>query len=196
MRIHNLIFCFSLFGLLSCQKYEDFRANDPSYAGDAYFIKASISDAQLGNIFVDSPKAIEERGDAYVDSSFLYIGEKMLGVHVFKNPEGAVPIPLAFIHIPAMRNFRVEDGHIISDNGNDLIAYRVRGLVNLNVGFSLSDPLLTNPSSFGIINRKANVFTFPNYPEVRNVYFQCPDSVGYVTKWETKPNTQLLNCYR
>ncbi len=182
--------------LFSCQKIEDFRENDTSYNQEGYFIKNSILKSQLNDIFIEKPKKIVQISDFFVDGSYMYVGENLKGIHIFKSPESIKPEPFLFLNVPAMRKFTVKDGNLICDNGKDLISYRISGLNNLDLNSSSSIAVLKDPTKFGVVNRKLNLFNYPNYPLERGIYFQCPDSVDFVIEWEKRTIAQKLNCYR
>jgi hypothetical protein len=191
-----LLFAFFVGILASCQKFESFQENDPTYSNQGYFIKTSLKKSDLENLKLQDPRPVENISDMFVDANYLYICEYAKGIHVFKNPESKTPEPLYFISIPAIRKFSVKDGHIICDNGNDLIAFRIKGFDLLSKFPGKADSVLAQSVNFGLINRKTDLFTFPNYPVERNIYFQCPDSVDYVIEWEKKVIDKKLNCYR
>jgi hypothetical protein len=183
-------------GTISCQKFESFQENDPTYANEGYCIKTSLSKLELNNLRVEQPRVLGEISDMFVDGKYFYVAEYAKGIHVFKNPDEVKPQAIAFINIPALRKFTVKDGFIICDSGNDLISFRIQGLDKLVNLPSKLDSLAVSTANFGITNRKSELFTFPNYPIERNVYFECPDSVDFVIEWEKKVITKKLNCYR
>jgi hypothetical protein len=181
---------------LGCQKFEDFREKDPVYQEEAYFIKSFVNQVDLYQIRLASSRKIENVGRLFSDERFLYISDHLKGIQVYKNPDAAQPTPFLFIEVPGIRNFIVKNKHIISDNGNDLIAINISGFEG-----AIDQPqpiavLLADPLKFGVVARTKDLFVYPNFPDARNVYFQCPDSVGLVTEWEKRPVTQKLNCYR
>lgn len=191
-----LLFLFFVVGITSCQKFESFQENDPSYTSEGYFIKTSMSKADLANIRLEQSKAIEKISDMYVDEKYLYVAEYAKGIHVFKNPKNPKPDALLFINIPALRKFTVKDGYLICDSGNDLISFSVSGLDQVTNFSQMPASFFINQANFKLVNRKAELFTFPNYPIERNVYFECPDSVDFVVQWEKKVIDKKLNCYR
>lgn len=184
------LFLLLMFGwsMLSCQKFESFKENDPSYANEGFFIKTSINPSDLNNISIEKPRAIANISDFFVDANFLYVADFGKGIHIFKNPNDPKPLAVGFINIPALRKFVVKDGFIIGDSGNDLISIKIDGL-NFN-------SIISGVSNIATVTRKKELFTFPNYPIEQNVYFECPDSVGFVTEWEKKVVDKKLNCYR
>ncbi len=191
-----LLFLILEIGLLSCQKFESFQENDPSYSNEGYFVKTSLSKLELNNLRIELPRTLGQISDMFVDEKYLYVAEYAKGIHVFKNPEDAKPQAIAFINIPALRKFVVKEGFLVCDSGNDLISIRVSGL-DLLANSSVSvDSLMASSLNFGLTNRKSDLFTFPNYPVQRNVYFECPDSVDFVVEWEKKVIDKKLNCYR
>jgi len=180
----------------ACQKFDDFRENDPTYKNEAFFIKNSLLPSQLNNINLSPPRQIIEVGDVFIDDKFIYVGDNFKGVQIYTDIESASPRPLVYIEIPTMRNFFVKDGNLIANSGNDLIAYRIGGIGVLNDNGGNIDAVVNNPNLFGVINRKPNLFEYPNYPKERGVYFECPDSLGFVTEWEKRAVSNTLNCYR
>ncbi|MCP9763592.1 hypothetical protein [Lacihabitans soyangensis] len=182
--------------MVSCQKFESFQENDPSYANEGYFVKTSLSKLELNNLRLEQPRAIGKVSDMFVDEKYLYVAEYAKGVHVFKNPNAVKPEAMAFINVPALRKFTVKDGFLICDSGNDLISFKISGLDLLANRLISVDSLSASTINFGLANRKSDLFTFPNYPIERNVYFECPDSVDFVIEWEKKVMDKKLNCYR
>lgn len=191
-----LLFVFFAGTLVSCQKFESFQENDPSYTNEGYFVKTSLSKLELNDLRLEQPRAIGQVSDMFVDEKYLYVAEYAKGIHVFKNPNSAKPEALTFINIPALRKFTVKEGFLICDSGNDLISFKITGLDLLANRLISVDSLSVSPLNFGLVNRKSDLFTFPNYPIERNVYFECPDSVDFVVEWEKKVITEKLNCYR
>lgn len=186
----------SILVLFSCQKFENFRENDPTYKLEGYFIKNSLLKSQLTEIFIEKPKKVINICDFFVDGNYMYVGENLKGIHIFKSPESIKPEPFLFINVPAMRKFTIKDGNLICDNGKDLIAYRISGLDRLDLNSSSANAVLKDPTKFGVLNRKPNLFNYPNFPMERGIYFECPDSVDFVIEWEKRTIAQKLNCYR
>ena len=62
----EIISVFFILGLLSCQKFEDFRENDQAYKQEGYFIKNSILKSQLTEIFIEKPKKVINISDFFV----------------------------------------------------------------------------------------------------------------------------------
>lgn len=186
----------SILVLFSCQKFENFRENDPTYKLEGYFIKNSLLKSQLTEIFIEKPKKVINICDFFVDGNYMYVGENLKGIHIFKSPESIKPEPFLFINVPAMRKFTIKDGNLICDNGKDLVAYRISGLDRLDLNSSSSNAVLKDPTKFGVLKRKPNLFNYPNFPMERGIYFECPDSVDFVIEWEKRTIAQKLNCYR
>jgi hypothetical protein len=159
-------------------------------------VKTSLSKLELNGLRLEQPQVIGQVSDMFVDEKYLYVAEYAKGIHVYKNPNAVKPEALAFINIPALRKFTVKDGFLICDSGNDLISFKITGLDLLANRLISADSLSVSPLNFGLVNRKSDLFTFPNYPMERNVYFECPDSVDFVVEWEKKVIAEKLNCYR
>jgi hypothetical protein len=155
-----------------------------------------VKKSQLGNIFLMPPQALKNISDVFVNQDFMFIAEFGKGIHILQNPEAAKPFPMYFISIPALQKFTVKDNHIICNNGNDIIAFRITGLQFLEKNPTKADSILSDPRNFGIVNRRSELYEFPNFPHVRNVYFECPDTSGFITEWQLLTQNKPLNCYR
>ncbi len=140
---------FLIVGVSSCQKFESFQENDPSYTSEGYFIKTSNSESELNNFRVEKPLPIKQISDIYVDEKYLYVADYAKGMHIFKNPKDAKPEPLLFINIPALRKFTIKDGFIICDNGNDLISFKISGLDLIGNSSQITDAFAANQERGG-----------------------------------------------
>jgi hypothetical protein len=180
----------------SCTKLEDFKTKDPISQNEVYTIKESINSEKLKLIYLDIPQIPKNIGESILNGTYLYILEKNKGIHVFDNSDPLNPTNILFIHVPAINDFVINDNLLLCNNAYDLISCKIGLIEELKKGtIKLSDKPILN-DYFTITNRKANAFNFINYPEVRNIYFECPDSAGIVIEWEKKLLDKTPNCYR
>ncbi|MBO0931509.1 hypothetical protein [Fibrella aquatilis] len=138
-----------------------------------------ITNEDLRNVTVEAPQPLQSPGKIYIKDGYLFINDQQRGIHIFDNRNPAKPVELGFLRIPGNSEMAVKDSTLYANNGPDLIA--------INIG---------RPASVRVVKRMADVFTISNYPDARQVWFECPDPAkGYVVGWE---RTALTNpqCYR
>ncbi len=178
---------------LNCSKIEDFKSKDAVNKGESYRIKTKLTLAQSQNYMIESPRTIVNAGRIFIEGDYLFIGEFGLGIHVLDNTLPTIPLPLAFLSIPASTDYFVKNDVLIVDNGNDLVSMAIDSLDKLikkeKTIVELNRSLLVN-------KRTSKVFVYPNYPIQQNVYFECPDKEHFVVAWEKGDFLNVSNCYR
>jgi len=178
---------------LNCSKIEDFKSKDAVNKGESYRIKTKLTLAQSQNYMIESPRTIVNAGRIFIEGDYLFIGEFGLGIHVLDNTFPTIPLPLAFLSIPASTDYFVKNDVLIVDNGNDLVSMAIDSLDKLRKKektiVELNRSLLVN-------KRTSKVFVYPNYPIQQNVYFECPDKEHFVVAWEKGDFLNVSNCYR
>ncbi len=185
-----LLFC------LGCQKFEDFRTSDPASQKEGYYIKTFLNENEIKIITIKAPQPVQQAGSMFTTKDYLFVAEHLRGIHVYDNRIPATPVPLLFISLPAVKDFFVKDKILVSDNGDGLVSLDIRALDQVAANPSALNTIIQGQDAFRILKRTDNIFAFTNYPSERNIYFQCPDSVGFVVEWEKKAGTSTLNCYR
>jgi hypothetical protein len=107
-------------------------------------------------------------------NSRVFLVEQGRGIHVVSYADPANPVKERFIDIPGCYEVSWKNGHLIANNGPDLVSV-----------------ILTNPTSVSVASRLPNVFqsimeanTVP--PDaVSGDYFECPDFTrGILLRWE------------
>ncbi len=136
--------------------------------------------ADLRDIRVEAPRALERPGKIYRKDGFLFINELAKGVHVINNMDPTSPVPLAFISIPGNVDIAAKGNVFYFDNINDLVAVRV-----------------TNGNQIEVLKRIENVLDGGSeFPEARGMFFECVDkSKGVVVGWE-KATISNPKCFR
>lgn len=121
------------------------------------------------NILHTAAKKINNPGKIYVYGDYLFISEKMQGIHIIDNSNPEFPQPVGFIQVPGNADMAVKENVLYVDNLKDLVA------------IDISDPTQTKE-----IKRIKNVFSASDqYPTQDGIYFECVDeSKGYVIGWE------------
>ncbi len=194
--IRNWLFAFSCsVTLINCTKYEEIEVSGITkrvgYVATEFVTPAAVKDFAL-----TSPMAIQNAGKILSSGRFLLIGEDKKGIHVFDNVSPQNPRAIAFIKIPAITDFLLQNNTLIVSNGDDLVAVNVAALNEIANRGTLPESISANPGFFSETNRLEKVFTYPNFPIQRGTYFTCADSLIYVTKWQLDSNLVNPTCYR
>ncbi|MBO0935794.1 hypothetical protein J2I47_04460 [Fibrella sp. HMF5335] len=138
-----------------------------------------ISNDDLRNVVVQAPQPLVNPGKIYIKDGYLFVNDQQRGIHIIDNRNPAKPIELGFLRIPGNSELAVKDSTLYANNGPDLVAVNI-----------------SKPGNVRVVKRISNVFAISNYPDARQVWFDCPDPAkGYVVGWE---RTTLTNpqCYR
>lgn len=192
----KLLVGFLALATTGCADFLDTSATLETKTKGGYVATESVNEAELKNFQIQEPKPLVNAGKTVIDGRFLYILENRKGIHVFDNFVPQTPQPVLFIQIPAVTNFLLSDEILVSDNGNDLVAFNIEAVKQVAVlGQKVSD-VAANRAYFSMINTQQEIFNYPNYPEVRNAYFQCADTLGFVTAWKLDTATTKFTCYR
>jgi hypothetical protein len=167
---------FSLFCLTNCRQQPPL---EPPMSSTTYR-PVYIPYADFKLVSTLGPQPLKDPGKIYVKDNYLLIGESNSGFHVVDNSDPAKPRKLAFVAIPGNTDFAIKDNTLYANNGPDLLVYNIADLSNIR-----------------LVKRLANVLPAQNnYPDARNVRFECADpNRGYVIRWEIAP-VQNPNCYR
>lgn len=116
-----------------------------------------------------SPRPLENPGKIYVYGSFLFVGEKGKGVHIFNNANPFNPIPMAFLEILGNHDIAIKNNYLFADNAGDLVVLDI-----------------ANPNQIRLVSRQKDVLpnsSFQLPPE--KGFFECPDNrKGVVVGWE------------
>jgi hypothetical protein len=172
----QLLTLLGLFWLANCRHPgppPEPPANAPTYR------PVYLAYSELKTLNILPPEPLKNPGKIYVKDTYLLVGESGRGFHIIDNANPAQPRKLAFVAIPGNTDFAIKDSTLYANNGADLLAYNIGNLQNIR-----------------LMKRLENVFPNHNYPDARNVRFECADPArGYVVRWEQAP-VQDPQCYR
>lgn len=175
MRQFILVLSASLF-LYSC----DPGKNDLTGTVDAYVpVYGSLS--EINQISVEPHKPTLQAGKIYAYGNYIFQNDLYSGIHIIDNTDHKNPVKIAFLKIPLSTEIAVKGNYLYTNNYIDLVVFDI-----------------TNPANPQLVKRVNNVFppTTQKFPDVSNVYFQCPDnSKGIVIRWELQ-NIMIPNCRR
>lgn len=121
-----------------------------------------------------APKPIIKAGKFVYANGRIFLVEQGEGIHVVSYTDPANPVKERFIEIPGCYEVSWKNGHLIANNGPDLVAL-----------------LMPNATSVSMASRIPNVFR--SIMEANSVppdavpgdYFECPDFTrGILLRWE------------
>lgn len=164
------IFLLILTGLASSctdKVYETFQANAPVY----------MSYEELRSAVKLSPaRELNNPGKIYFKDQYIFINEKMKGVHIFDVSNPANPQNLGFIEIPGNMDIAIKDNILYADSYVDLVSLDVSDFSNIKE-----------------TGRVKKVFPY-TLPEYDNKYpvAQIDEDKGIVTGWEVKSVRQKI----
>jgi len=147
--------------------FETFNANSPVY----------LSYTELRSaVKMNSAREMNNPGKIYFKDNFIFINEKMKGVHVYDVSDPKSPINKGFIEIPGNIDIAIKDNILYADSYVDLVAIDV--------------------SSFTAIKEVGRVqkvfpYTLPVY-DTKYPVAQLDETKGVVTEWKVKSVRQEL----
>jgi hypothetical protein len=147
--------------------YETFTANSPVYL--------SYSDLRSA-VKMSASRELNNPGKIYFKDQYLFINEKMKGVHVYDVSDPANPQNKGFIEIPGNIDIAIKDNVLYADSYIDLVSIDV--------------------SSFSAIKEVGRVekvfpYTLPVY-DTKYPLAKIEEDKGVVTGWEVKSVRQEL----
>lgn len=167
-KIIPALMLFSLFVTACTDKvFETFTANAPVY----------MSYDQLRSaVKMSSPREINNPGKIYFKDNFIFINEKMKGVHVYDVSDPQNPVNKGFIEIPGNVDIAIKDNILYADSYVDLVSIDVSSF-----------------SGIKEVGRVKKVFpyTLPTY-DTKYPVAKIDEEKGVITGWEVKPVRQEL----
>lgn len=147
--------------------YETFTANSPVYL--------SYTDLRSA-VKMTATRELNNPGKIYFKDQYLFINEKMKGVHVYDMSDPANPQNKGFIEIPGNIDMAIKDNVLYADSYTDLVSIDV--------------------SSFSAIKEVGRVekvfpYTLPVY-DTKYPLAKIDQEKGVVTGWEVKSVRQEL----
>ncbi|MDZ4746421.1 MAG: hypothetical protein SGJ05_10525 [bacterium] len=121
-------------------------------------------DAMRSGVEVKTPQSLQEPGKIYVFGRYLFVAERMKGVHIIDNQNPASPQPLSFLAIPGAGDIAVRGNVLYADSYIDLLT------------FDISSP--TDPR---LVDRIENIFPQPLQGDG---WTQVDPDSGVVVEWK------------
>ena len=171
--IKNSLIPFLLLVVLlpACKdKYtEQYLELEPVYMGYQEF-RASVK--------MVSRQDLVKPGKIYVVGNYLFINERMKGIHMYNNANPASPQYIGFINIPGNVDIVVKNNVMYADSYIDLVAIDI-----------------TNPAQAREVGRIKSIFPYsvPPSEEVSYRTGQVDDTKGVVVGWNVKTVRKEIN---
>jgi hypothetical protein len=147
--------------------FETFTANSPVYLS---------YDALHSSVKMDEAREINNPGKIYFKDQYIFINEKMKGVHVYDVSNPKNPQNKGFIEIPGNVDIAIKDNVLYADSYTDLVSIDVSSF-----------------SGIKEVGRVQKVFpyTLPVY-DTKYPMAKVDQTKGVVTGWEVKSVRQEL----
>jgi hypothetical protein len=166
--IYPVLALFLVFATACTDKiFETFTANSPVYL--------SYTDLRSA-VKMTAAREMNNPGKIYFKDQYIFINEKMKGVHVYDVSDPKNPQNKGFIEIPGNVDIAIKDNILYADSYVDLVSIDV--------------------SSFSAIKEVGRIekvfpYTLPQY-DVNYPMAQIDETKGVVTGWEVKSVRQEL----
>ncbi len=147
--------------------FETFTANSPVYLSYTNLRSA---------VKMNTAQKLNNPGKIYFKDNFIFINEKMRGIHVFDVSDPTNPQNKGFIEIPGNVDIAIKDNILYADSYVDLVAIDVSSF-----------------SAMKEVGRVEKVFpyTLPTY-DTKYPVAKLDETKGVVTAWEVKSVRQEL----
>jgi hypothetical protein len=184
LKKQNLIFLiFVALLICSCDERDDFASQNFPVEG---FVPVYYDSSRLiEDISSSPPRALVDEGNVVTKDSFVFITERLSGVHVLKRTDPQDdPRQFNFINIPFVQ--------LIDLRGNTLYAQMGKGLIQIDI----TD--IENPRYSGFMTQRME--DVPNLPiqslnqsinSSRRAFFECLEENGkWIVGWEIRNLTE------
>jgi len=156
----KIVYIILLLALVACENtYEDsLRFSRPYYITKSYPIRLDASDI-LVDVQVEPPANLDAVFKIVSNDKYVFVGEKMKGVHVFEKTDSCHVKPLCFIECKYMKAFDVVDNILYCNNFIDLLAVDVEDPLQAKVKQRVSGYFNNYyNSSLNLINPGVNIY--------------------------------------
>ncbi len=151
-----------LTGCLKDSGYQRYTMYTPVYKTTAQ-VRAAIKS--------DVPTPVTEPGKMYIIGNYIFLAEKLQGIHIIDNTNPANPVNKAYIKIPGCEDMAVKGNTLYADCYTDMMA------------IDITDPM-------NVVLKKHIVNLFPDRRWVGNF---SVDTNRVITEWIAKDTTIKVN---
>jgi len=170
-----LAFCSSCLGELDSPAEDDSSGFD----GTAY-VPVYATDNEYRKIELQASRALKQPGKIYKSGAYLFVNELGEGIHLINNANPRQPVNEGFIAIPGNYDMAAKGTFLYADNLTDLVVLDI-----------------SNPKQVREAKRIEDAIEVMNFPQERNVYFECVDTKkGKVLSWKKVVMDKAPGCRR
>jgi len=169
-RINYILILLSLVAMVSCMdKYTEFyTANSPVYLS---------YDSLRSAVKSVNPTELNNPGKIYFKDNFLFVVEKLKGIHVFDMTVPSSPQNLKFIPVPGCVDIAIKNNILYADSYVDLVAVDISSI-----------------NSVKEVARVKDVFPYTVPPTNNELRVEPVDQTqGIVTAWEVTRQKKDIN---
>jgi hypothetical protein len=168
-------FCSSCHGELDSPNGNDTLGFD----GTGY-VPVYATDNEYRNIELQASRTLKHPGKIYKYGAYLFVNELGEGIHLINNSDPRHPENEGFISIPGNYDMAAKGTFLYADNLTDLVVLDI-----------------SNPKQIRETKRIENAIEMMNFPQERNVYFECVDTKkGIVVSWKKVAMDKAPGCRR
>lgn len=147
----------------------------------------TISKAELkADVVIAPPEEIRTSGKIYAYENYIFVNDRLKGIHVIDNSNPAAPQKLAFIKIVGNVDISIKDNYLYADNLTDLIVLDISDIQRIRVVNRLENVLEGNFWALPEVNFEVPVQV--DIFEYEGVDFENDVIVG----WETRVERRLV----
>ena len=131
-----------------------------------------LQSEKVSEVVAEEARPIQKLGKIFYKENYIYVVERLNGIHVIDNTDPTAPQQVKFISIPGCRDIAMKQNYLYADNFTDLVVLDVADKENIT-----------------LINRVEDLYTplQQAYPEFASTgeMFECYESSkGTVVDWE------------
>ena len=126
--------------------------------------------------FIKSQPSINQ-GNIVLYENYLFVNEKLKGLHVYDNSDQNNPLKIGFIRIPGNNTMTIDSGFLYADNSIHLLVIDIKDVVH--------------PKYVSFIeNHFRDTYVQEQFPADYSGKFECAKAIkGIVIGWEKKEIT-------
>lgn len=159
----SILMTLSLALLVSCDKN-----NDDEFVNYQVAVPVTQDLADFrASVAIESAQSIRQAGKIYTYEDYIFVNDKLQGIHIIDNSNPQNPVKIKYLKIPANEDIAIRNNILYADSGVDLVVFDI-----------------SNMQSISLINRAEDVF--PAYHDV------VPEGADFIDYSSYDPSTEVI----
>lgn len=159
----SILMTLSLALLVSCDKN-----NDDEFVNFQVAVPVTQDIADFrASVAIESAQSIRQAGKIYTYENYIFVNDKLQGIHIIDNSNPQNPVKIKYLKIPANEDIAIRNNILYADSGVDLVVFDI-----------------SNMQSISLINRAEDVF--PAYRDV------VPEGADFIDYSSYDPSTEVI----